>query len=316
MGSGDDRFSHLGNLGAPNGMGSVAARLAVDGVVLVLCIRPGLKTSVPRVPKRSRAGSPDSQRSHECGAILFQVRLKAANQLHRYNKAMASSVAASPVTIRCQGILFDMDGILISSLGSVERSWTRWAKMRGVPPERAMSIAHGRRAVETIAALRPDLDTDAELKVIEDIELADGEGMHVLPGVLSLVSALPAGRWTVVTSATERLARMRIAAGGMPVPERLVTAETVEKGKPDPAPFLAGAKLLGFAPTECVVFEDSPSGVKAGRAAGCTVIATTFSHSTESLEAAHYLVPDLAAVQLETVSGDDGLVLRFTPLAP
>jgi sugar-phosphatase len=217
--------------------------------------------------------------------------------------------------IRCKGLLFDMDGILISSLGSVELSWSRWARMHGVEPERAIAIAHGRRAVETIACLRPDLDTAFELKVIEDIELADGEGINVLPGVHKLLAALPADRWTVVTSATGRLARMRLAAGGIPVPERIITAESVAEGKPNPAPFLAGAALLGFAPEDCVVFEDSPSGVKSGKTAGCTVVATTFSHSIESLDAANYLVPDLAGV-IATISAEgDGLELGFTPLA-
>ncbi len=207
-----------------------------------------------------------------------------------------------------------MDGILISSLGSVERSWTKYAGLRQVDPELAISLAHGRRAVETIAALRPDLDPDAELKVIEDIELADGEGIRVLPGVLKLINELPMDRWTVVTSATDRLARMRLATAGIPVPEGLVTAEHVEQGKPDPAPFLAGAALLGFAAEDCVVFEDSSSGVVAGRAAGCTVIGTTFSHAAESLAAAHYLIPDLTAVAV-TASDGQGIVLRFTPLA-
>lgn len=228
---------------------------------------------------------------------------------------MSSSIASSLVTIRCKGLLFDMDGILISSLGSVERSWSRWARMRGVKPEAAVGIAHGRRAVETIAELRPDLDTAAELKVIEDIELADGKDIDVLPGVLRLLAALPKERWTVVTSATDRLARMRLAAGGIPVPERIITAERVAQGKPDPAPFLAGAALLGFAPEDCVVFEDSPSGVKSGRAAGCTVVATTFSHSIESLAAANYLVRDLTAVSVRAVGESEELAVEFMPLA-
>jgi mannitol-1-/sugar-/sorbitol-6-phosphatase len=228
---------------------------------------------------------------------------------------MAFSVASSPVTIHCKGLLFDMDGILISSLGSVERSWSRWAEMRGVDPAKAISIAHGRRAVETIAALRPDLDTAAELRLVEDIEVADLEGMTVLPGVLDLLAGLPPDRWTVVTSATERLARVRLGAGGMRVPERIITSESVTKGKPDPAPFLAGARLLGFAPEECVVFEDSASGVKAGRAAGCTVVATTFSHPVEALTPAHYLITDLTRVTAKPLSDGDGLVVELTPIA-
>ena len=208
-----------------------------------------------------------------------------------------------------------MDGILISSLGSVERSWTKWAGMRGVDPRRALEITHGCRAIETVARLRPDLNSEAELKVIEDLEIGDNGGLTVLPGVLSLLAALPDGKWTVVTSATERLARARLAAGGVPVPEQMVTAESVAVGKPDPAPYLAGAALLGLAPEDCVVFEDAASGTRSGRAAGCTVVATTFSHSVESLDAAHYLVEDLAGLQAEALSGDEGIVLRFTPLA-
>lgn len=228
---------------------------------------------------------------------------------------MASSIASSPVQIRCKGILFDMDGILISSIESVERSWTKWAELRGVDPAYARSIAHGRRAIETIAALRPDLDGEAELKVIEEIEVADGKGLTVLPGVLGLLAALPKECWTVVTSATERLARARMADAGIPVPERIVAAENVICGKPHPEPFLAGARLLGVAPGECVVFEDSSSGVMAGRAAGCTVVATTFSHPIELLDAAHYLVTNLTGVTAEPLADGEGVALRFTSLA-
>ena len=221
-------------------------------------------------------------------------------------------IVSSPAILRCQGILFDMDGILISSLGSVERSWTKWAQLRGVDPAYAISVIHGRRAIDSVRSLRPDLDSEAELRILEDYECADNDGLQVLPGVLHLLRALPAHRWTVVTSATERLARIRLAEGGVPVPPRLVTAETVQEGKPSPAPFLAGAALLGLAPQDCVVFEDSASGVQAGRAAGCTVVATTFSHEAEDLTAAHYLVEDLTGLTVQ--AGETGIELRFQPI--
>jgi len=208
-----------------------------------------------------------------------------------------------------------MDGILISSIGSVERSWTKWATMRGIDPERALRLAHGRRSVETIAELRPDLDVAKENLIIEGIEMEDTEGVTALPGVLEFLSTLPQDRWTVVTSATEPLARVRLAAGNIPVPERIVTADDVSEGKPHPAPYLAGAALLGFAPEECTVFEDAAAGATAGRAAGCTVIATTFSHSIESLRDAHFLIPDITAVAAQTLTNGDGLVLKFTPLS-
>jgi sugar-phosphatase len=227
---------------------------------------------------------------------------------------MAVSISSSPVQIRCKGILFDMDGILISSIGSVERTWKKWAGMRGIDPEHAISIVHGRRAVDTLAALRPDLDAEAELKIIEDIEIVDKSELRVLPGVLELLRELPPDRWTVVTSATERLARARLASGGVPAPEHLVTAECVTHGKPHPEPFLAGAAMLGFAPEACVVFEDSASGARAARDAGCTVVATTFSHPIETLDAAHYLIEDVTGVSVETLAGDRGLLVKLTPL--
>jgi len=217
-----------------------------------------------------------------------------------------------PIQLRCQAILFDMDGILISSLGAVERCWYKYAEMRGLDPAHTLKVAHGCRAIETVARLRPDLDPVAELKLIEDLEVADTEGLTVLPGVSELIASLPQDRWAVVTSATERLAVVRLAAAGIPMPRFLVPADRLTQGKPHPEPYLAGAALLGFAPEDCVVFEDAPSGTQAGRTAGCTVVATTFSHNAEELAAAHYLLSDLTDVRVEPVV--DGLVLQLSPL--
>ena len=215
---------------------------------------------------------------------------------------------------RTRGLLFDMDGVLVSSLGSVERSWTKWAEMRGVDPDLAIRTAHGCRAIETIRKLRPDLDDEAELKVIEDIEVDDNEGLTILAGVALILNALPENLWTVVTSATERLARVRMEHGGISVPARIITAEMVEHGKPHPDPYLRGAELLGRKPAECVVIEDSASGADAGHAAGCKVLATTFSHSMESLAAADWIIDSLKDLRVTVLPEDEGLELEFEPL--
>jgi sugar-phosphatase len=207
---------------------------------------------------------------------------------------------SSPFTLNCKAVLFDMDGILISSIGSVERSWTKWALTRGVDPAYAISVIHGRRAIDSLRAIRPDLDAEKELEILEDLEVEDKDDIVVLPGVRELLKALPHDRWTVVTSATGRLARVRLEAAGLPVPDEFVHGDLVEEGKPHPAPFLAGAKLLGFNPQDCVVFEDSESGVKAGKAAGCTVVATTFTHEPETLSQADYIIKDVTCVHVST----------------
>lgn len=202
-----------------------------------------------------------------------------------------------------------MDGILISSIGSVERSWTKWCNMRGVDPEYAISVIHGRRAIDSLRVVRPDLNAEKELEILEDLECEDTEDIIVLAGVSDLLKALPHDRWTIVTSATERLAKVRLKAAGLPFPDSFVHGEAVTEGKPHPAPFLAGAELLGVAPEECVVFEDSESGVAAGKAAGCKVIATLFTHQAEELGGADYIVKDLSGLKVAAVG--DGLEIRF-----
>jgi sugar-phosphatase len=225
---------------------------------------------------------------------------------------MAIPLADTPVVLHPRGILFDMDGVLISSIGSVERSWETWAVSRGIDPALAIRTAHGRRAIETIRLLRPDLDDQAELDWIEEMEVADNVGLTMLSGVRPILEALLEKPWTVVTSATDRLARSRMAHGGVPVPARIISADIVTNGKPDPEPYLKGAAILGLAPADCLVIEDSASGATAGRAAGCQVLATLFSHSLASLADADWIVPSLDDVHVSVING--ALEVRFTPV--
>lgn len=222
---------------------------------------------------------------------------------------------AAPVTLCPRGILFDMDGVLVSSIGSVERTWEKWALARGIDPELAIRMAHGRRAIETVRDLRPDLNDVEELRWLEEMEVADGAGVSMLDGVRPILDSLPETYWTVVTSATERIARSRIQHGEIRMPVRIVSAEDVELGKPHPEPYRLGAEILGLRPEECLVIEDSASGAQAGHAAGCTVLATLFSHSIDSLTYADYIVRSLEDVQvLVPESPGAPLTVRLTPV--
>ncbi|MDI3255709.1 MAG: HAD-IA family hydrolase [Bacillota bacterium] len=216
------------------------------------------------------------------------------------------------VKLQVGGILFDMDGVLVSSLGSVERSWRKWAEKRGVDPSLAIRTAHGRRAIETVRLLRPDLNDIEELRLIEQIEVEDKEDIEVLKGVCRILDVLPPSSWTIVTSATDRLARVRLRQAGVPIPERIVTGDTVTHGKPSPEPYLRGAALLGKKPEECLVIEDSASGAKAGHAAGCKVLATLFSHTVEDLKDADWIVESLDPVQVRVQ--EQIIELEFDPL--
>jgi sugar-phosphatase len=207
--------------------------------------------------------------------------------------------------VEAKGLLFDMDGVLVSSIGSVNRCWKRWAEHYGVVDADKVQIAHGTRAVDIIQLLKPGLDVAEGLKVIEDMEIEDVADLTVLPGAKALLESLPPERWAIVTSATKRLAIARLGVAGLPVPERFITGDMVERGKPDPEPYRRGAELLGFAASECVVVEDAPSGVGAGVAAGCRVLGVLGTHSAEELRAAgvNWVVGSLAGVRAQWVDG-------------
>lgn len=224
------------------------------------------------------------------------------------------SMTGDGVIIRCKGLLFDMDGVLISSIASADRCWVNWARHYGVANADSFRIKHGTRAVEIMKTARPDF-TEAQLAeglmLIEDMEIADVADLKVLPGVREMLGMLPKERWTIVTSATRRLLLGRLKAAGLPYPEELITANEVVNGKPHPEPYMKGAALLGFAPAECVVVEDAPSGVGAGVAAGSPVLGVLGTHSAEQLygAGAQWVVRDLAGVKVTT--GDGGLGLEF-----
>jgi mannitol-1-/sugar-/sorbitol-6-phosphatase len=200
------------------------------------------------------------------------------------------------ITILVRGILFDMDGVLISSTGADERCWLRWARHHKMEGTFSLQSTHGRRAVDTLRALRPDLDPVIEQRRLEDYDAEDYSGLVILPGVEKLLASLPADRWTIVTSATTRLLEGRLQHAGLPIPKVLVPAERVANGKPHPEPYLAGAKLLGFAPADCLVIEDSPAGVASGKAAGCLVLAVLSSHTQSELTGADWFVASLEQV--------------------
>lgn len=262
---------------------------------------------------RSAACQSAPAQSRTSHALAASRLIRIPSRASCYPANMGPSPVTSLIVLHPRGILFDMDGVLISSIGSVERSWERWSAARGIDPARAISIAHGRRAIETVRLLRPDLNADEELAWLEQMEMDDNAGVEILRGVRPILDTLPEKFWTVVTSATDRLARSRMEYAGIPVPSRIVSAEMVARGKPDPEPYVHGAQLLGLSPADCLVIEDSSSGAKAGRAAGCKVLATLFSHSTESLTDADWIVRSLEDVQVR-VSGEI-LDVRFTPVS-
>ena len=207
----------------------------------------------------------------------------------------------------CDAVLFDMDGTVVDSRLIVERMWSVWATGHGLSVEAALGLAHGRRTLETMELLAPHLATPEEAARLDALEAEQEGGETAIPGASDLLSALPASRWAVVTSAGRALALLRMASVGLPSPRVLVGADDVVAGKPSPEGYLQAAERLGVDARRCVVIEDTPAGAEAGRSAGAKVIglATTFT----TLPHCDVLVSDLRAVRVE--APPDGWVIRL-----
>jgi mannitol-1-/sugar-/sorbitol-6-phosphatase len=206
-------------------------------------------------------------------------------------------------SFRCQAILFDLDGVLVDSTAAVARVWRRWALEHGLDAESVIDEAHGRRSIETIRLLAPQLDVERENARVERMEIADRRGVKALPGAARMLYELPAERFSVVTSATRALAVARMRHAGLPIPPQFVSADDVKEGKPSPEPYLKGAALLGFAPADCLVFEDTAAGIASAKAAGMSAIAVATTYPPSVLTSADAVIASLAGVRVVASKG-------------
>ncbi|MDG5804374.1 HAD family hydrolase [Streptomyces ossamyceticus] len=210
--------------------------------------------------------------------------------------------------LTARAFLLDMDGTLVNSDAAVERVWRRWAERNGLDGAEVMRVVHGRQGYATMAVLLPDRPMEQNhadnARMLEE-ETADVDGVVPIPGAPEFLASLTAGGvpHALVTSANVPLSTARMTAAGLTLPDVRVTAESVGASKPDPEGFLKGAAELGIAPEDCVVFEDSEAGIRAGRAAGMRVVGIGSRAAAHGPDVA---VPDLRAVRVET--GEAGLV--------
>lgn len=218
---------------------------------------------------------------------------------------------AAPQVLTARGLLLDMDGTLVNSDAVVERVWRRWCAEKGLDAEEVLKIAHGRQAHATMAELFPD--RPAEVNHAENAELlaqetADVEGVVPVVGAPAFMAALAQLPHALVTSADAALATARMDAAGLRMPVSRITAESVSVSKPDPEGFLKGSAELGFAPADCIAFEDSGAGIAAARDAGMRVVGVG-PRAAEHGPTAH--VRDLEQIRVEPLA-DGGLRLHIT----
>ncbi|MFN3333038.1 MAG: HAD-IA family hydrolase [Caldilinea sp.] len=211
----------------------------------------------------------------------------------------------------CDALLFDLDGVLIDSSACIVRNWRVWAEPYGIDVAEIMKVAHGVRSVETIRQVAPHLDAEAEAARLAALEMTNADSVVAMPGAHALLAALPADAWAIVTSGGADLAKARLRAVGLPIPTTMVTADDVTRGKPAPEPYLLAAKRLGVSPDRCLVVEDAPAGIQAGRAAGIRVLGISSTHTRAALleQGVTALVDRLAELAVVNSGADSRLRL-------
>jgi mannitol-1-/sugar-/sorbitol-6-phosphatase len=194
----------------------------------------------------------------------------------------------------CKAILFDLDGVLVNSAECVERTWRAWAARHHLDPEKIIAYAHGRRTIETVQLVAPELSADEELRSLESSEAMTAEGVYEVEGARELLESLPRDRWAIVTSGVRPVAEFRIRLTGLPTPSMMICADDISRGKPDPEGYLKAAAGLRQSPAECIVIEDAPAGIEAAHNGGMRAIGIAATYPADRLSAANAVVPRLS----------------------
>jgi sugar-phosphatase len=175
------------------------------------------------------------------------------------------------------GFLFDMDGTLVDSRPIVEAAWGRFGADHDIDPREILAFSHGRQTIDTVTRFLPDRSLDERIAlsqalVADEIERTDG--ISEVPGAAALLGTLLdlGAPVVLVTSAPGDLARSRMAAAGVPVPDLVVAAEDTPNGKPAPDCYRLGAERLGLAAADCTAFEDAEAGIVAAVTSGAAVV--------------------------------------------
>jgi HAD superfamily hydrolase (TIGR01509 family) len=211
-----------------------------------------------------------------------------------------------------KGILFDMDGVLVDSEEFICEAAIEMFAEYGVhvkAEDFLPFVGTGEARYLGGVAEKYGFAYNSKRDKTRTYNIYDGKvrgKLKPLNGTIAFINqSKKAGLKMAVASSADRvkvdinLREMGVANGTF---DAIVSGSDVVNKKPDPEIFIKAASLLGLKPEECLVIEDAVNGVKAGKAAGCKVLALTSSFSAEQLQEADWITIDLSAVPNEAVT--------------
>ena len=214
-------------------------------------------------------------------------------------KRQPAKVIGMPLDRAFDVVIFGVDSTLVDSRAAVVKAWGQWAEEFDVKKDDIADLI-GCSSKEIVQRLAPSRAKEARAR-IDELERQDSDATAAMPGAADALTAVPQDRQAIATSSTRTVATRRLAAAGLRVPPIFITADDVDRAKPDPEIFLTAAAWFGADPRRCLVIENSPNGLAAARAAGCATLAVTTTHPAHRLDG-DLVVPDLASVTFRSRS--------------
>lgn len=176
--------------------------------------------------------------------------------------------------IQASAILFDLDGTLVESTGVISEILSTWAVQVGQCAQTVVDFSHGKRTIDIVQEF-----VDAEYVQVHYHKLTkqfiqSADQTMAICGAQNFLDQLIEQKipWAVVSSSERILIEARLKAAGLPMPDRVVSAEDIQEGKPSPEGYLLAGKKLGVKIQDCIVFEDTEAGVLAARRANAQIV--------------------------------------------
>ncbi|MDL2277514.1 HAD family phosphatase [Parabacteroides sp. OttesenSCG-928-G07] len=200
--------------------------------------------------------------------------------------------------------LFDFDGVIVDTEPIYDLFWEEAGKRYEVGIDNFVDIIKGTTTPDIIKIYFSNHPEAIQQKVFDECIAYEREmDLPAMPGSLEFLHLLKANqvKMGLVTSSDQSKINRAIALHNLQgIFDTIVTSEDITKGKPDPMCYLLAAERIQAAPQECLVFEDSFNGIKAGNAAGMRVIGLSTTNSAASLkDMVHQVIPDFQDITFD-----------------
>jgi beta-phosphoglucomutase family hydrolase len=213
------------------------------------------------------------------------------------------------IDMKIKGLIFDLDGVLVDTVPVHFSAWSRMFEEYGYEfgKQEYRNLVDGRPRFDGARAVMVN-HSDEEVRGAADkknafyVDMIDRGEFEVFDAAVTLVRAsLTEGYGLAAASSSANVQTVLEKAGLLDAFSVVVGGDDVENGKPHPEIFLAAAQGLGLGVDECIVIEDSSSGVQAAKRGGFYCVGLLHEGDPGKLQGADEIVSSLSEVSIEKI---------------